>query len=726
MSALEIASLYGTIALNDQFTTQLGIVMQSLGSFEGRLRDIGARTSELGFALGTIFAVPALAFGRATDSAVDFNRVVTNSAAILGLNQEQARSLSDELLDIGAHSMAGPMGVARAYYEVASGVLNAGSRMPILHAAIATSEAGQADLMGTTMAMISIMNAFGYTTEAEATRVGDAITRMVGVGIGSMDQFSAALPKVTGLAAQVGISFDEVASSMAFITTKGFTPGQASTQLAGIINAFLKPNTTMKGLMGGLGWESGSAAMGQFGLVGTIQRLFAATGGSEDVLSQALGRREALLGSLALLQQGYGDFAPGFMGSIGGSTEAARDIQRTAPGAQRDLFNAQLAALGITIGDALIPGLSQLMQQLSPIVEAFRAWAAANPEVVAGIGQIVIGGAGLAVFLFGLGQLIRSIGIIVGALASPVTGAIVLIGLLGAAYTTNFLGFRDFVDNEVRPALEGFADTVRGLPDPVRAAAISIGALGLAGAIAMALGLGPLGLGIIAIGLVIAAYNSNFLGFKTAIDNITLSLEAASPAARALVTIVGALGVAVMGATLLGLGPFGAAIILVGGLLAAYLGNFLGFRDFVDDLGNKLRTVVNFLIALPGLLGQALQEIARQFNDNPILTLLTGGRKEITIDGNMLLQRMQQQQGASRDAGGSGVPGESYLIGRGAQPELFVPQTAGAFYPADQWMSKGGITINGNIVIQASNFEEGRAAASGFQARMEELMRMRG
>jgi hypothetical protein len=35
----------------------------------------------------------------------------------------------------------------------------------------------------------------------------------------------------------------------------------------------------------------------------------------------------------------------------------------------------------------------------------------------------------------------------------------------------------------------------------------------------------------------------------------------------------------------------------------------------------------------------------------------------------------------SRDSGGTGIAGQPYLIGKGAQPELFIPQTNGAFYP---------------------------------------------
>lgn len=55
--------------------------------------------------------------------------------------------------------------------------------------------------------------------------------------------------------------------------------------------------------------------------------------------------------------------------------------------------------------------------------------------------------------------------------------------------------------------------------------------------------------------------------------------------------------------------------------------------------------------------------------------------------------------GGSRDAGGRGQPGMAYAIGRGAQPELFVPDSPGTFMPANQWMGGRG-KLEQNIYFQ--------------------------
>jgi hypothetical protein len=50
--------------------------------------------------------------------------------------------------------------------------------------------------------------------------------------------------------------------------------------------------------------------------------------------------------------------------------------------------------------------------------------------------------------------------------------------------------------------------------------------------------------------------------------------------------------------------------------------------------------------------------------------------------------------GGSRDNGGPGVAGTPYMIGTGAQPEVFTPDTNGTFTPANKLGSTYNITVN--------------------------------
>jgi hypothetical protein len=47
----------------------------------------------------------------------------------------------------------------------------------------------------------------------------------------------------------------------------------------------------------------------------------------------------------------------------------------------------------------------------------------------------------------------------------------------------------------------------------------------------------------------------------------------------------------------------------------------------------------------------------------------------------------------SADSGGTARPGQPVMIGKGAQPELFVPTTSGQFFPRQQLAGMGGPAV---------------------------------
>lgn len=86
-------------------------------------------------------------------------------------------------------------------------------------------------------------------------------------------------------------------------------------------------------------------------------------------------------------------------------------------------------------------------------------------------------------------------------------------------------------------------------------------------------------------------------------------------------------------------------------------------------------------------------------------------------DGKYLYLSDGGRHGEWRDRGGPGVAGQPYMIGTGAQPELFVPRTAGEFFP------RGGYGGAQTIVVPVSI--DGREVVRA-TARVDERQRRRG
>jgi TP901 family phage tail tape measure protein len=213
------------------------------------LGDAFQSVGKIGANAGVIIAGAMVAAGGAAVAmASEFEKSMKNIQAASGKSADEMRQLAPEILRIGSNSVAGPQKVAAAFYDIVGGVADATTHMAILNAAVATSEAGQADLTSTTQGLISIMNSYKLSAK-DASMVSDMLTRTVGKGVGTMDQFVAAMGPIAGLAASSGVSVKELGTAMAFMTTKGTSAAQSATQTQAALIALLKPNQSLNKLL---------------------------------------------------------------------------------------------------------------------------------------------------------------------------------------------------------------------------------------------------------------------------------------------------------------------------------------------------------------------------------------------------------------------------------------------------------------------------------------------
>lgn len=129
-------------------------------------------------------------------------------------------------------------------------------------------------------------------------------------------------------------------------------------------------------------------------------------------------------------------------------------------------------------------------------------------------------------------------------------------------------------------------------------------------------------------------------------------------------------------------------------------------NQFAQQAANNMQSAfANFLFdpfkeGLRGMLSGLIDTIRRMMAEiaaQKILGAIFGG---LANSANPFISSLGQSFGGqafvgpmpSRDSGGRGVAGQPYMIGRGAQPEVFIPDSAGTFIPnADQM---GGATFH--------------------------------
>lgn len=373
-------------------------------------------------------------------AAAEFDQSMRNVQAVTGATNDELSRLSQEVLAIGRSSVAGPQAVAAAFYEISSGVTDATARIDVLKASTALAEAGQADLMTTTKGLIAAVNA--YTPAIlSAEEASDVYARTVAKGVGSMDEFVAALNPLAGLGASLEIDFSELGGAMAFMTSKGQSASLASTQLKAAMVAMLKPNESMKDALAAMGFESGEAAIKQLGLVGALQSMSGALGGSTDAMAMALGSTEALQAAVVLTKDEYNAFFDDYQAGLEGSTQAARRVQLESFTAQWALLKSEIQAVAIQIGQRLLPPLLSVVQGVSQAIGWLNQFGDGWMDVAVGIGAVIAAMGGITA-AFG------ALMFIMNPLAIAFAGIALLGAGIYAAWTNDLGGLRTFVENE--------------------------------------------------------------------------------------------------------------------------------------------------------------------------------------------------------------------------------------------------------------------------------------
>lgn len=441
----------------DQATSVLQNVASSLDTVSRSLVTTGA-------ALAGATAPLVAGLGVAVQNATAFEEAMTNAQAILGNTNDEIATLSDEILAIGADSRAGPQAVAESFYDIVSGVADASTHMAILDAAIATSEAGNADLNATTAALVGVMNAYSLSAD-DAAMVSDIFTQTVASGVVTMDELAAALPTVTGLAASQGVSLDELAGSLALITTRGTSASQGATQLQAAITSLINPNETLRDAFDELGVASGEVLLEQLGLAGALDAVASTSVAADSGMAAVLGSTEALNAALVLSSEGADEFLESFSASAEGATEAARAIQNASLAAIFDQLQSSMSVLSIVVGAVFIPTLADLATSASAVVDSIAAWVQANPELTRVIGEAIGTVFALGSAMVTAGGAISVATLLIGGLLSPLNLVIAATTLLGTAYARNWLGFGDAVREGIDIARGALLDAQSWLSD---------------------------------------------------------------------------------------------------------------------------------------------------------------------------------------------------------------------------------------------------------------------
>lgn len=395
--------------------------------------------------------VPMAAIGGASIKlASDFDASMRNISSISEDFANNFDEYSAAVLRFGASTRSGAQGASEALYQVISaGVLDFPTAMAIMQASVETAEAGLANLEDTTKGLTQVMLAFRAehdtsfaSMEEAADHYSNVLTRTVQLGVGPMNEFVTSIGRAATATATAGGSFVDLGSSMAFLTQQGLTAYNAGTAVNNLMNKLISPTDAMREAFEKLGVTTSVELFQKFGdLAGVMAALKSTVGDNTEAWGEMFNTIQARRAAFSIMRdiEYYSDYLEEFNAGLDTATGTAREQQMKSFAYQVELLGSGIKALGIQIGQALIPVLVPAVQKLQ---EFFAQAIKLDPAIL----QLIIG---VGAFVAALGPLLY----IIGTLLSPMGLLTGLVASLGLAFTTNFSGIRDTIVGAVNAAV---------------------------------------------------------------------------------------------------------------------------------------------------------------------------------------------------------------------------------------------------------------------------------
>ena len=269
-----------------------------------------------------------------------------------------------------------PTEQVKALYDIISaGAKTAQDRIEQLTVSNKLAIGGVTDLKTAADGLTSVLNAY-EDSGISAIRVSDIMFETMRRGKTTIGQLSESIGNVATIAAQVGVSFEELGASIATVTVAGIKPSQAIDGFRGVLNALLKQSEQTQAAARKIGIEFNLARVKQVGFLGVLRDIARAKP-TEEQLAKLIGRVEGLTVILAIAKNSgekYIDNLEGMANSTGATDIAVEKLATTADREFKKLsatIAVESAKTGNAIMTVLLPAIIRLRKELDGISSIF-------------------------------------------------------------------------------------------------------------------------------------------------------------------------------------------------------------------------------------------------------------------------------------------------------------------------------------------------------------------
>lgn len=486
---MEVFSVFAALSLVDMISGPLDRVRNAMKSVEGGVASLGKRMGNLALGMAPVALAAGVmlgSFGACVGVAAGFEDQMAKVGAVSRASSEEMAALEATARELGATTQFTAVQVGEAEQYLAMAGFSAKENIAALPGVLNLAAATATDLGRAADISSDILSAFGLQAE-EMTRVADVLALTCATANTNMELLGDSMKYVAPVARMAGLSLEETAAMAGLLGNVGIKGSQAGTTLKAVLNKMAAPTKEAQELFQKLGVtvkDSAGNLRSPVAVLGEMAAGLKKMGTAEQIAAmKMIVGEEAIAGFSELIEkEGIGaiaEYAKQLEAGGGSAAEMAARMNDTLAGSLRGLGSAW-ESVQITVGKLFIPAVRAAVDGVTGFLRlldktAQNPFGAALLKIVSAVSLAVVALTGLSAaicFFTSVGPLLAKAlapakAALLG-LGAPVLAVIAVLGLLYAAYRTNFGGMADYLAecwNKITLTVRGVLAVFKTLKD---------------------------------------------------------------------------------------------------------------------------------------------------------------------------------------------------------------------------------------------------------------------
>lgn len=255
----------------EEVNQELKFGTERIEEYSKKVGEAGKKVTDAGKKMSAGVTAPIIGAGAAAGKlAMDFEDSMAKVSTIADTTQVPIEDLKDGIIDLSSKTGQSADDLSEAMYQAMSASVETGDAVEFLDTAVKAAVGGFTDNATAVDGLTSVLNSYGM----EASNVESIANQMLitqNLGKTTFGELASSIGQVTPIAASLGITTEELFSSLAATTAQGLGTSESITALKAAMSNIIKPSNEAAEAAEALGIDFSVSALQSKGWIGFLE-----------------------------------------------------------------------------------------------------------------------------------------------------------------------------------------------------------------------------------------------------------------------------------------------------------------------------------------------------------------------------------------------------------------------------------------------------------------------